>query len=148
MGLVISHEQYNTSTLTHNMLFVLLLGLFAVSMIIVPTAHAQRAELCFEDVNDMCGLISDDPADIFGAILVPLESQVPGFALVILWGGILGIIWFKTENIMLLGIVGLVVSVTITGLSDEAQGIGMLLLGVSIGILSFQLIRQRVSVFS
>lgn len=108
----------------------------------------ERPTFCYEDVTDMCGLISDDPADIFGAVMTPLESQVPGFSLVILWGGLLGIIWFKTENIMLLGIVGVAVSATITELSETAQGIGMLLLGVSIGILMFQLIRQRVSVFS
>lgn len=96
----------------------------------------------------MCGLLSGDPRQVFGSILVPLDSQAPGLALAILWGGLLTIIWFKTENVMLLGIVGIVVSATITGLSAQAQGIGMLLLAISIGILLFQLIRQRVSVFS
>ena len=126
-------------------------AIFSLLLLIpfVPDAFAQeRPEFCFEDSSDMCGLISNNAADIFGAVLTPLDSQVPGFALVILWGGIMGIIWFKTENIMLLGIVGVIVSATITGFDQDALGIGMLLLGVSIGILTFQLIRQRVSVFS
>ena len=68
--------------------------------------------------------------------------------MVIFWGGLLAIIWFKTENIMILGIVGIFVNATIVGISETAQGLGLLLLGVANGILLFQLVRQRVSLFS
>lgn len=122
---------------------------FLIPFFFIPSlALGAPGDLCFEQIDDMCGLLTGNPQDMFSAIREPLESQVTGFSLVILWGGLLGIIWFKTENIMLLGIIGIIVSATITGLSETAKGIGMLLLGISIGILIFQLIRQRVTLFN
>lgn len=126
---------------------VFLLILLFVPIMIIP-AYAAPGELCFENVNDMCGLTSGDVATVFGGIMDPLESQVPGFAMVIFWGGLMAIVWFKTENIMLIAIVGVFVNATIVGISSDSQGIGLLLLGVANGILLFQLIRQRVSIFS
>ena len=120
-----------------------------IPLFFIPSlALAAPGQLCFEQIDNLCGLLTGNPQDMMGAVRQPLESQVPGFSLVILWGGLLGIIWFKTENIMLLGIVGVFVAATIVGLSDTAKGIGMLLLGVSIGILIFQLIRQRVNLYN
>jgi hypothetical protein len=114
----------------------------------IPLAYAAPGDLCFEDVDDMCGLTSGNPATVFAGLLEPLESQVPGFAMVIFWGGIMAIVWFKTENIMLLGLIGVFVNATIVGISGTSQGIGLLLLGIANGILLFQLVRQRVSIFS
>lgn len=111
-------------------------------------AWATPGDLCFENPDDMCGLVSGDPATVFAGIMDPLESQVPGFSMVIFWGGLLAIVWFKTENIMLLAIVGVFVNATIASISETAQGIGLLMLGVANGILLFQLVRQRVSIFS
>ena len=123
--------------------------LFSLLFFSFPLAFAdQRPALCYEDASDMCGLLSGDPADFFAATLAPLDSQVEGYGLMIIWGGILAMLWFKTENIMLMGIVGIIVAATITGMSEDAKGIGMLLLAVSIGILLFQMIRQRVSLFN
>ena len=124
-----------------------LLVLSILSLSIIP-AFAAPGDLCFENVNDMCGLLSGDIATVFQAPLQPLEEQLAGFSMVIFWGGILAIVWFKTENIMLLGVVGVFVNATIVGLSADAQGLGLLLLGVANGILIFQMIRQRVSLFS
>lgn len=115
----------------------------------MPLAFAdERPALCYEDASDMCGLLSGDPGDFFAATLAPLDTQVAGYGLMILWGGILAMLWFKTENIMLIGVVGVIVAATITGFSEDAKGIGMALLAVSIGILMFQMIRQRISLFS
>lgn len=122
--------------------------LAALSTMIFIPAYAAPGDLCFEDPDDMCGLTSGDPATVFAGIMDPLESQVPGFSMVIFWGGLLAIVWFKTENIMLLGIIGVFVNATIASISTEAQGIGLMLLGVANGILLFQLVRQRVSIFS
>jgi len=124
-----------------------LLVLSILSLSIIP-AFAAPGDLCFENVNDMCGLLSGDIATVFQAPLQPLEEQLAGFSMVIFWGGILAIVWFKTENIMLLGVVGVFVNATIVGISADAQGLGLLLLGVANGILIFQMIRQRVSLFS
>ena len=119
----------------------------ALISLIIP-AYGAPGDLCFENVTDMCGLTSGNPATVFSGLLEPLESQVPGFAMVIFWGGLMAIVWFKTENIMLLAIVGIFVNATIVGISETSQGIGLLLLGVANGILLFQLVRQRVSIFS
>jgi len=124
-----------------------LLVLSILSLSIIPV-YAAPGDLCFENVNDMCGLLSGDIATVFQAPLQPLEEQLAGFSMVIFWGGILALVWFKTENIMLLGVVGVFVNATIVGLSADAQGLGLLLLGVANGILIFQMIRQRVSLFS
>jgi hypothetical protein len=120
-----------------------------LSLVTIPLAYAAPGELCFEKVeNGLCGMLSGDPIQIFGGVLTPLEEQLTGFSMVIFWGGLLAIIWFKTENIMILGIVGIFVNATIVGISETAQGLGLLLLGVANGILLFQLVRQRVALFS
>ena len=130
-----------------------LLPMIALLMII-PSAYAAPGDLCYEQADDMCGLASGNPAEMFGAILTPLNIQtqnpaIDNVGMIVLWGGIMGVIWFKTENIMLLGIVGLVIASTFTiAFPEEAIGVGYLLLAVSIGILLFQLIRQKVSIFS
>lgn len=122
--------------------------LVVLCLISFPIAYGAPGDLCFENVEDMCGLTSGNPATVFAGLLEPLESQVPGFAMVIFWGGIMAIVWFKTENIMLLGLIGVFVNATIVGISPTSQGIGLLLLGIANGILLFQLVRQRISIFS
>lgn len=115
----------------------------------IPIAYAAPGDLCFERIeNGLCGQLSGDFQQTFTGVLTPLEEQLTGLSLVIFWGGILAVVWFKTENIMLLGLVGVIVNATIVGISETAQGIGLLLLGVANGILLFQLVRQRVSLFS
>ena len=131
-------------------MWLLLLATAIPLSIGVTSAYATHGpdHLCFEDADDMCGIASGDPIQIFQGILDPLETQLAGFSLIIFWGGILAILWFKTENIMLLAIVGIVVNATIVGISETAQGIGLLLIGVANGILIFQMIRQRIALFS
>ena len=114
----------------------------------IDTMASRDPQYCFEDSSNLCGVASGDPATIFAGIMDPLETQVPGFSMVIFWGGIMAIVWFKTENIMLLGIIGIFVNATIVGISQVAQGIGLALLGVANGILIFQMIRQRINIFS
>lgn len=131
---------------------LVLLGLILFPILNIPYASATY---CFETLpdgngtgNDLCGLASGNITKVFLAANQPIESVQPGFALVILWGGILGIIWLKTERIDILGVVGIMVSGTITGLSPNATAIGFGLLLVSGGILLFQVLRQRVTVFT
>jgi len=113
-----------------------------------PYALGAFGDLCFENVNNLCGLASGDPATMFQGILSPLETQISGFGFVIFWAGILAVVWFKTENIMIISLLGIFINATITGFSEEARGYGLLLLGVSNGLLIFQLIRQRITIFS
>lgn len=127
---------------------ILVLAFVITITTLFPYVYAAPGDLCFENPDDLCGLTSGDPAQVFSGVLGPLESQLAGYGLVVVWGGILAIVWFKTENIMLLSIIGLLVAATITGINEDARGIGLLLVAVSIGILLFQMIRQRISLFS
>lgn len=101
-----------------------------------------------ENVTAGCGLYSGNLTQVFQAPNQPLEAIVPGFSLVILWGLFLGVVWFKTERIDILGAVGLAVAGTSTGMSTQAIGIGVFLLFVSMGLLAFQVFRQRVVLFT
>ena len=131
------------------MRYLWLLLVIAFATIPIQESFAARdPQYCFEDVTDLCGVASGDPQQIFAGIMDPLETQVPGFSMVIFWGGIMAIVWFKTENIMMLGIIGIFVNATIVGISAMAQGIGLALLGVANGILIFLMIRQRINIFS
>lgn len=128
--------------------------LLLVPLLLLPQAWAAPlGQNCFEkmpvgNASDYCGLGSGNVTKVFSAVNQPIESFLPGFSLVILWGIELGIIWFKTERIDLVGIVGIAVAVTSTGLSQVAIGIGMFLLFTSLGILAFQVFRQRVTLFT
>lgn len=123
----------------------------AILMRMVVLAPGQN---CYETYSgNLCGLLSGNFTQVMSAIRMPLELTLPGYSLVIIWGGIMGIIWFKTENIMIMSIVGIVVAATITiggsaGINQTAIQIGWLLVGVSFGILILQLIRQRITLFS
>lgn len=131
-----------------NVPLLILIAFLAIPSIPLVHGGSFGTGLCFEDVDDLCGLSSGDPETVFSAILTPLESQIAGLGFVIFWGGILAVIWFKTENIMIVSFVGIIVNATIIGFSEEARGFGLLLLGVSNGLLIFQLVRQRISIFS
>lgn len=122
---------------------------------LMPSAFASGpGSLCFESYSgNLCGLLSGNFTQVMSSVRQPLETQIPGFSLVIIWGGLIGIIWFKTENIMLMSIVGIIVAATITiggstGISQQAVQIGYMLVGVSFGILIFQLVRQRITNFA
>lgn len=127
--------------------------LFLPILFLLPNTYAPLGQNCFEVMpngsdDDLCGLGSGNVTKIFSAVNAPLESFLPGFALVLLWGGELAIIWFKTERIDLVGIVGIAIAVTSVGLSPIAVGVGYGLLLTSLGILAFQVFRQRVTIFT
>jgi len=127
--------------------------LILLAILVLPNIHAVPMLYCFEylpneDPSAGCGLYSGNITKIFQAPNQPLESIASGFSLVILWGLFLGVIWFKTERIDILGVVGLVVAATATGMSQQAIGIGVFLLFVSLGLLAFQVFRQRVVLFT
>jgi len=131
----------------------LVIPILLLASFTIPSAFAAPGSSCFEKLptgssSDMCGLLSTNMTTVFNGFRAPLESQIPGFSLVILWGGLIGVLWFKTENIMLISIVGIIVAATITGLDASARGYGFLLVGVSFGLLIFQLLRQRISLYS
>lgn len=62
----------------------------------------------------------------------------------IVWGLFLAIIWLRTQNTMLVGIVGLLVSTMISSFYEPAREIGVILFLVAMGMILFQVIRQKV----
>ncbi len=102
-------------------------------------------DLCFEKMSgNMCNFYESP----FAAVLAPFNSILGDLTLVVIWGIILGILWLRTENLMLVSIVGLVISSTAVGLYEPAAGMGLVLVGVSIGITIFQLIRHKIQTFA
>jgi|TARA_B110000438_G_C15559304_1_gene540415 hypothetical protein len=102
---------------------------------------------CFEKFNStapLCGFF-DNP---FQAVLSPITATLGDLTLVALWGILLGVLWIRTQNLMLVGMVGILVSSSLTVVYEPARGIGLLLMGVAIGVTLFQLIRHKISSFS
>ena len=105
-------------------------------------------DLCFETYDTMCNVFNEP----FTAVLKPFDailgSGIEGLTIAVIWGIILGVLWLKTENLMLCSIVGIVIATSVTGIYPEAQGIGYLLIGVSLGIVIFQLVRHKIQTFA
>jgi hypothetical protein len=100
---------------------------------------------CFETFSsNLCGFF-DNP---FQAVLAPFQATLGDLTLVAIWGILLGILWIRTENLMLVGMIGILVSTSLTAIYEPARGIGLLLMGVAIGITLFQLVRHKISSFS
>ncbi len=120
---------------------VLLLAIFTVASSILPVAYAVPGELCFEkDPLVDCNFI-DAPLE---ALVKPFEAIFGEWFMVIIWGLILGILWLRTQNIMLVGIVGIIVSTTITTFYEPARAIGWFLMAIAIGVTLYQLFVHRV----
>jgi len=88
----------------------------------------------------------------FGTMLMPFESIFGGLALVIFWALIIGVLWLRTQNPPLVGIIGiLMVSTYLTNLGavtpepefETARMVGGTLLALSIGISLYQIIVTR-----
>jgi len=107
---------------------------------------------CFETLESgLCGFFTDP----FHAVQAPFSAILGDLTIVAFWGILLGILWIRTENLMLVSIVGLLVSGTFVAyeqsqvtLYEPAVSIGMILVAVSIGITLFQLIRHKIQTFA
>jgi len=64
------------------------------------------------------------------------------FFLVIVWGLIIGIIWLRTSSTMITGVVGLGIA-SIFVFNEKTILVGIVLLGAAIGIVIYQLYKQR-----
>jgi len=111
----------------------------------VQLAFAVPGDQCFEVPDGTwCGLY-DDP---WGAMLAPFDAilTVDGvsYTLMVMYGIILGVLWLKTNNMMLIGIVGVLIASLATGINPEALAIGALLFAISIGIVLYQLIQSKI----
>ena len=112
-----------------------------IAMGVLPSALADRGDACFEKMDgNLCGLL-DAP---FEAMLHAYDGIFGDLTIAVLWGILIAVLWMKVQNTALVGIVGLVLAGSIVGLSEESLRVGLLLVAVSMGILLFQLVQQRI----
>jgi len=69
-------------------------------------------------------------------------SPTGQFFLVVMWGIIIGIIWLRTSSTMITGVVGIGVATLFT-FNEKTILVGIVLLGAAIGIVVYQLYKQR-----
>lgn len=110
----------------------------------MPPGNLNCFETFTSNLGPLCGFM-DNP---FQAVLKPLEATLGDLTLVAIWGILLGILWIRTQNLMLVGIIGILVAGSISAVYEPAKGIGLLLMGVAVGVTLFQLIRHKISSFS
>lgn len=140
------------------MKYLTILLLFAV----MPVPHYAFAQTCPEnsiwnDATDRCITcweIGTCPftTDPLGTMLLPFESIFGGLTIIVLWGLLISIIWLRTQNPMLVGLVGIAMtagylSVTPEAPPNELNGariIGGALFALSLGITLYHLVSSRI----
>lgn len=93
----------------------------------------------------------DFTGDPFGTMMLPFERIFGGLTIVIMWGLMISILWLRTQNPMLIGVVGIAMtagymSVAPEPLANEFDGarlIGGALFAVSLGIAIYHLVNTR-----
>lgn len=91
---------------------------------------------CFE--LGTCDLFSS-PLDV---MIEPFINIFGEFFFVIVWGIIIGVIWLRTNNTMLTGVVGIGVA-SVLAFNERTIVVGVILLGAAVSIVVFQLYTQR-----
>lgn len=85
-------------------------------------------------------------ADPFNEIIAPYQATLGDFTLVIVWMIIIGILWLRVANTMMVGVIGVALAALFTqGFSEDAQQIGYALLGAAIAVAIYQIITVRVN---
>ena len=88
-----------------------------------------------------------------GTMLLPFDHMFQGMSIVIFWSLLIGILWLRTENPQLVGIIGVVMVSAYSYAVDPslqspefetARFVGTVLILVSVGISVYQLIATRI----
>ena len=119
--------------------------------------ECTRAQKCYIEFGRVCNdwelgetAFTSNP---LGTMLQPFDHIFQGMSIVIFWSLLIGILWLRTENPQLVGIIGVVMisaysyAVDPTLQSPEfetARWVGGLLLVSSVGISVYQLIVTRI----
>ena len=117
-----------------------------------PGEECTRAQKCFIEFGRECAgwelgetAFTSNP---LGTMLQPFDHIFQGMSIVIFWGLLIGILWLRTENPMLVGLIGVTMvsaysyAVDPTLQSPEfetARWVGTILLVISVGISLYQL---------
>ena len=110
---------------------------------LIPFAHAQS---CWE--LGEC-LFAEDPLTV---MLMPFDSVFAGFSLVVFWGLLVGILWIRTHNTMMVSLIGItmVASYMASGEAispefESARIIGAVLIIISILFAVFQMFMHKMN---
>jgi len=113
----------------------------AIVLLFISLAYGEPGDQCFEnDPLTDCNFI-DAPLE---AMLEPFNAVFGVWFFPIVWGLFLAILWLRTQNTMLVGIVGILVSTMISTFYEPARQIGIMLFLIAMGMVLFQVIRQKV----
>lgn len=114
--------------------------IFTINQIQISQEIGPNDPSCFE--LSTCDIFSK-PLE---SIVIPYAATFGDFTLVIIWGIIIGILWLRVQNTMMVGIVGIALAaVFLPGFSQEAQVIGYGLLAVAVGVAVYQMVSTRLS---
>lgn len=121
------------------------------------TAQTQE-EKCTESVGRDCFCWElgkcEFASDPFGVMTMPFDEVFGGLALVIFWSIIVGILWLRTENPMLCGMIGTAMTATyLASLEtmeevptefDQARIIGGVLFAISLGFTLYHIVQSKI----
>ena len=145
------------------MKLILILPIIMILLVVpvVAPAFAQQNVTCptgqtYDNSTKMCITcweegtcnFTDDP---FGTMMLPFERIFGGLTIIIMWGLLISILWLRTQNPMLIGVVGIAMSAGYMTVAPEplpnefdgARLIGGALFAVSLGISVYHLVNTR-----
>jgi hypothetical protein len=114
-----------------------------------------KAEICSVELGKTCACweigecsFAEDPLQV---MLTPFDYIFAGLSIVIFWGLIVSILWLRTQNPMLIGVMGVAMTAVYMTEAPEAPSnefdgariIGGTLFAVSIGIAIYHLINSK-----
>jgi len=119
--------------------------------------ECTRAQKCYIEFGRECAswelgetAFTSNP---LGTMLLPFDHMFQGMSIVIFWSLLIGILWLRTENPQLVGIIGVVMVSAYSYAVDPslqspefetARFVGTVLILVSVGISVYQLIATRI----
>ena len=126
-----------------------------ISMTFMPSAFATHPAgapdlLCWE--LGTCGEFASDPLSV---MLTPFDSVFAGFSIVVFWGLLCGILWLRSHNPMMVGMVGVAMvgaymasdAVVLQGATPQfhqAHAIGVALIAISLFIALWHIVLYRI----
>tara|TARA_B100000470_G_scaffold208881_1_gene185965 strand:+ start:40 stop:510 length:471 start_codon:yes stop_codon:yes gene_type:complete len=131
---------------------------FSINLMAVLTIGSLAPEAFADAENPTCVelgtcMFANDPLNV---MLIPFDSIFGGLSIVIFWALAIGILWLRTENPMLVGMVGIAMCAAyLTAIEqdlvaqqsaefDGARLIGGLLFALSLGITIYHVISNRI----
>lgn len=130
---------------------------FFILMSLIGTFHAlgygPNNPECFEQPDqEGCPSFFDAP---FDRMLDPFNAVFQDFTFVVIWAIIVGILWLRVSNTMMVAVFGVVLAAlftrpdpanptVLTGFSTEAQAVGWGLLILAVVVAIYQILQVRV----